>query len=209
MSVLSLAFAVGNRRFRILCELNLHKYEAAQSKTEKSVIVMSIVDAVREAAGIGGFVRQVRFVPAQRTNNTTRTLTPVFSSQDLSSKQWFEVGDVIAREKVGQQLRDLMNKKGSTDSASSTQASKTTTLKPHAKNAPNRPPMTRSPPDSSEPQPKKRRSMGHRLSLASSSCDDSVDTTQSPVATADSHLFFDSSLLLNADFDEPVEAWEC
>ena len=48
---------VGNRRFRILCDLNLEAYEAT-TKTEKSFLVMHIVDAVRD--GQGAFVKQVR-----------------------------------------------------------------------------------------------------------------------------------------------------
>jgi hypothetical protein len=52
--------AVGNRRFRILIDLNMEKYKDAKSKIEKSLIVMTIVDAVREGSVIGGFVRMVR-----------------------------------------------------------------------------------------------------------------------------------------------------
>lgn len=53
-------YVVGNRRFRILIDLNMQKYKDAKSKIEKSMIVMSIVDDVREASVIGGFVRKVR-----------------------------------------------------------------------------------------------------------------------------------------------------
>jgi hypothetical protein len=52
--------AVGNRRFRILIDLNMQKYKDAKSKTEKSLIVMTIVDAVREGSVTGGFVKMVR-----------------------------------------------------------------------------------------------------------------------------------------------------
>ena len=52
--------AGGNRRFRILVDLNLEKYENAKTKFDKSVIVTGILDAVREASiSGGGFVRQV------------------------------------------------------------------------------------------------------------------------------------------------------
>jgi hypothetical protein len=54
--------AVGNRRFRILIDLNMQKYKDAKSKIEKSLIVMTIVDAVREGSVTGGFVRMVRLL---------------------------------------------------------------------------------------------------------------------------------------------------
>lgn len=76
----------GNRRFRVLCEMNLPKYEAAGTKMEKSVIVLSIVEAVREAGG--NFVRQ-----------------------DRRTGEWYDIGDAQAREKTGQNLREMMSKK--------------------------------------------------------------------------------------------------
>jgi hypothetical protein len=54
----------------------MYKYKAAKSKLDKTTIVMGIVDSVREASGVGGFVRQ-----------------------NPDTKRWFEVGDHIAREK--------------------------------------------------------------------------------------------------------------
>ena len=67
----------GNRRFRALIEAHLDKYEKATSKIDKSLIVSSIVDSVREASPNGGFVRE-------------------------DGGRWFEVGDHNAREKIGQ-----------------------------------------------------------------------------------------------------------
>ena len=54
--------SVGNRRFRICIENNLARYSKAKSKLEKSLIVMSIVDNIRESSTQegGGFVKQVR-----------------------------------------------------------------------------------------------------------------------------------------------------
>jgi hypothetical protein len=72
----------GNRRFRILVELNNEKYIKATSKLAKSLIVISILDAVREGSQTGGFVKQ-----------------------NPKTKRWFEVGDAVAREKIGQQFR--------------------------------------------------------------------------------------------------------
>ena len=72
--------SVGNRRFRVLVELNLEKYSLAKTKMEKSVIVMGILDTVRDSGG-----DFVRFNP--------------------KTKKWFICKDVIAREKTGQQFR--------------------------------------------------------------------------------------------------------
>ena len=51
---------MGNRRFRVLCDINEAKYAAATSKTEMTVIVVCILDAVRkESQGFGSFVHLV------------------------------------------------------------------------------------------------------------------------------------------------------
>lgn len=76
---------VGNRRFRVTIDIYFTRYKAANSKVAKSILVMEIVDVFRENSSRGGFVRQ-----------------------DSKSKRWFEVGDAIAREKVGQSLRELL-----------------------------------------------------------------------------------------------------
>ena len=78
----------GNKRLRILVETNLEKYSAAKTKFDKSLIVSSIVDAVREAGQGGGFIKQ-----------------------DIKTQTWVEVGDDAAREKVGQMLREAMFQK--------------------------------------------------------------------------------------------------
>ncbi|CAB9514806.1 Nitrilase family, member 2 [Seminavis robusta] len=79
---------IGNRRLRVLVESNLPKYSATKSKFEKTIIVSSIVDAVRGASSTGGFVKQ-----------------------NTKTKQWVEVGDSVAREKIGQLLREAMMRK--------------------------------------------------------------------------------------------------
>lgn len=48
---------IGNRRLRVLVEANLAKYQATKSKFQKTIIIASIVESVREAAGVGGFVK--------------------------------------------------------------------------------------------------------------------------------------------------------
>jgi hypothetical protein len=68
----------GNQRFRALIKMNLPKYSQASSKLDKSLLVSSIIKAVRQASPDGGFVRE----------------------EDDGS--WYEVGDHFAREKCGQ-----------------------------------------------------------------------------------------------------------
>ena len=81
---------VGNRRFRVLCDANLQQYEKCKTKREKSVIVMSIVDAIREGAGRKEFG---------------------FVMQDPATRRFYEAKEAVAREKVGQQLRELIAQK--------------------------------------------------------------------------------------------------
>ena len=76
---------VGNRRFRILVDINLEKYSKARSKFEKSMIVVGILDAIRDGSEVGGFVKH-----------------------DPKSGRYFEVGDEVAREKIGQQFRTAL-----------------------------------------------------------------------------------------------------
>ena len=74
----------GNLRYRELIRENLLKYSNSKSKFEKSIIVSSIVDSVRDRSPTGGFVKEVK-------------------------GQWYQVGDHMAREKVGQNIRDLLH----------------------------------------------------------------------------------------------------
>ena len=52
-------FPVGNRRFRVLVDLHVPRYMNAPTRVEKSVVVMKVVDTIRECSGDGGFVKQV------------------------------------------------------------------------------------------------------------------------------------------------------
>lgn len=88
---------VGNKRFRQIVRFHLQKYSNASSKSDKSRIVSSIVDTIRQASQEGGFVKY-----------------------DTQTGAWYEVGDHLAREKVGQTLRDALHTKYS----SSTKAKK-------------------------------------------------------------------------------------
>jgi hypothetical protein len=67
----------GNQRFRAMIDSRLVEYSKATSKLEKSVIVSKVVNSVRGASPEGGFVKQ-------------------------KGGNWYEVGDHIAREKIGQ-----------------------------------------------------------------------------------------------------------
>ena len=76
---------VGNRRFRILVDINLEKYSKARTKLEKSMIVVGILDVIRDGSEVGGFVKH-----------------------DPKAGRYFEVGDEVAREKIGQQFRTAL-----------------------------------------------------------------------------------------------------
>ena len=67
----------GNRRFRLLVDMNLEKYKEAKTKIAKSTIVTDIVDAIRTSSPDGGFIK-------------------------ASEGDWYLVSDHHAREKVGQ-----------------------------------------------------------------------------------------------------------
>ena len=77
---------VGNKRFKICIENHLGGYTKAPSRIAKSVIITNIVNSIRDSSTqpCGGFVRF-----------------------DTSCGLWYEVGDKIARDKVGQALRNV------------------------------------------------------------------------------------------------------
>eukprot|EP00522_Entomoneis_paludosa_P013679 CAMPEP_0172442152 /NCGR_PEP_ID=MMETSP1065-20121228/2626_1 /TAXON_ID=265537 /ORGANISM="Amphiprora paludosa, Strain CCMP125" /LENGTH=465 /DNA_ID=CAMNT_0013191895 /DNA_START=87 /DNA_END=1484 /DNA_ORIENTATION=- len=88
----------GNKRFRAMVSGNMDTYSKAKTKLEKSLIVSHIIDQVRQASPPGGFLREDEDAPGV----------------------WFEVGDAVAREKIGQGFRDLLH----TQYRSSTKAKK-------------------------------------------------------------------------------------
>ncbi|GKY90636.1 hypothetical protein MPSEU_000037100 [Mayamaea pseudoterrestris] len=73
---------VGNRRFRILVDMHLERYSLAETKTDKTRIVIEIVEQIRHAGG--GFCKQDKV------------------------GDWYDVGDAVAREKVGALFRDCL-----------------------------------------------------------------------------------------------------
>jgi hypothetical protein len=74
---------IGNRRFRVLVDLHLERYSLAQTKSDKSRIVCEIVQMVRATGG--------------------------FCKQDEVDGRWYDVGDAVAREKVGALFRDCLH----------------------------------------------------------------------------------------------------
>jgi hypothetical protein len=84
----------GNRVFRQSLEANAGRYNQAKTKMDKSLIVVEIVDSIRKRSPNGGFVKQVK-----AKKGTQR------------SESWVEIGDALAREKVGHTLRDIINGK--------------------------------------------------------------------------------------------------
>lgn len=76
---------VGNRRYRVTIDINLNRYAEAKTKLQKSVIVMSIVDQVKGNSPFGGFIKK-----------------------DSATGKWYRVTDNLAREKVGQSLREAL-----------------------------------------------------------------------------------------------------
>ena len=76
----------GNQKLRELVASSLKMYSQAASKVDKSIIVSNIVDVIRRDSPDGGFVKH-----------------------DPSGRYWFKVGDRLAREKVGQTLRDALS----------------------------------------------------------------------------------------------------
>lgn len=77
----------GNIRFKGIIRSKLTDYNAATSKVEKTLIVTAIVDAVRDYSRDGGFVKQDK------------------------TGAWYDVGDFLAREKIGQTIRDCLHAK--------------------------------------------------------------------------------------------------
>jgi hypothetical protein len=82
----------GNRLFRELVLEYVPEYMGARSKLDKSIVLNSIIERV------------------QRQGNGTA----LFVKYDRRSKKWFEIGDDVAREKVGHALREAINAPPST-----------------------------------------------------------------------------------------------
>jgi len=83
----------GNCHYRKIIKSNLLQYSTAKAKADKSLIVSCIVNSIRESSSSGiGFVKLMK------------------------DGRWYEVGEHIVREKIGQSFRDLLHNKYSSSS---------------------------------------------------------------------------------------------
>jgi hypothetical protein len=73
-----------NQQFRKKIKESVNAYAEAETKLYKSLVVSSVVEWFRKASPNGGFVKELNGV-------------------------WYEVGDHLTREKVGQALRDRLH----------------------------------------------------------------------------------------------------
>ena len=76
----------GNIRFRGMVEKAVSRYANASNRYEKSIVVSTIIETVRKESCGGGFVKR-----------------------NEHDGRWYEVGDTLAREKVGQWLREKLH----------------------------------------------------------------------------------------------------
>lgn len=74
----------GNRRFRKVVSMHVHKYDAAGTKKEKTTIVKQVIDTLRKRGGI-------------------------FCKKDAKTGKYYQVGETDCRVKVGHALRDSMS----------------------------------------------------------------------------------------------------
>mmetsp|Transcript_18536 Transcript_18536/g.28611 ORF Transcript_18536/g.28611 Transcript_18536/m.28611 type:complete len:199 (+) Transcript_18536:40-636(+) len=82
---------VGTEHFRQIIKNNLQGYKKTQTRYEKTEFIKSIVELLRcKAASKGG---------------------AGFIKYDKPSGYWFEIGDQVAREKVGHAFRDLLKQR--------------------------------------------------------------------------------------------------
>jgi hypothetical protein len=91
----------GNRHFRNKVQEALLEYSRSDFKLGKSMIVSDIVESVRRGSPLGGFVKWCS-CSCIKTNDEE-------DHEHGGGGQWFEVGDHLAREKVGQSFRDLLH----------------------------------------------------------------------------------------------------
>jgi len=76
----------GNIKFRRLVNMMMQEYIRAKTRNEKSIIITALVDHVRRISPHGGFVKH-----------------------NSATGQFYEVGDLAAREKTSQTFRDALH----------------------------------------------------------------------------------------------------
>jgi len=124
----------GNRFYRSLIQKALPRYSEATSKFEKTIIVSEIVDKIRSLSyNGGGFVKREKCSDKNNNNNNSNnnngnekvnvkdsngknSISNSISNSNSNSHntssiryKYYEVGDHIAREKIGQSLRDSLS----------------------------------------------------------------------------------------------------
>ena len=142
----------GNVRFREIIRSKLPQYNASKSKLEKSLIVTTIVDAVRDYSPDGGFIKQ-----------------------DKTPGAWYDVGDALAREKIGQTIRDQLHSKYKSSTKSKKQRRKA--LRKETKSKPD--PPTEEPQEEEELQEEEPREEEQR---PSSSSESKSETNEPPMS---------------------------
>lgn len=75
----------GNQQFRRLVQSSLEPYMQCKTKFDKGLIVMSLVDTIRNKSPNGGFIKF-----------------------DRETQSWLEIGDEAARKKVGHAIREAL-----------------------------------------------------------------------------------------------------
>ena len=75
---------VGNRRLKIVVDIELRNYQKAQTRRDKSFVVARVLDTFQSACDLGAFVRCEKGI-------------------------WFEVPDTEAREKISTMFRDRLS----------------------------------------------------------------------------------------------------
>lgn len=75
----------GNKQLRSIVASRLEQYSLASTKSEKSQILSAVVTQIRSGEVNGKFIKQ-----------------------DAETKLWFDVGDVLAKEKISQTFRDAL-----------------------------------------------------------------------------------------------------
>jgi hypothetical protein len=97
------AEALGNKRLKVIVSTYLDEYSNAPNRISRSIIVSKIVDIFREACPVGSFVKK-------------------------EDEAWWEVSDLVARERVGSMLRDSLHEQYKSSSKSKLARRQTSTM---------------------------------------------------------------------------------